>query len=59
VAFSKSGLRLTVRALAPLYTGHASASALRALGWLEGDDDAVAIADALFAGPAPATADFF
>jgi predicted acetyltransferase len=55
----EGGLRLTVRALAPLYTGHASASALRALGWLEGDDDAVAIADALFAGPAPATADFF
>lgn len=52
-------LRVPVRALAPLYTGHASATTLRAVGWLEGDDRSVAAADALFAGPAPTMSDFF
>ena len=52
-------LRLSVRAVAPLYTGHASASALAAQGWLEGDARTLALADALFAGAAPAMSDFF
>ena len=53
------GLRLPVRALAPLYAGHASASALRQVGAIDGSDHAVALADALFAGPSPSMCDLF
>ena len=46
-------LRLTARALAPLFTGHASAFALREAGLLDGPDADCALASACFAGPAP------
>ena len=53
------GLVTSVRALAPLYTGHLTATQLRTTGWLQGDDASCALADALFAGPAPWMPDFF
>ena len=52
-------LATSVRALAPLYTGHLTATRLRITGWLRGDDATCALADALFAGPAPWMPDFF
>ena len=53
------GLVTSVRALAPHYTGHLTATQLRTTGWLQGDDASCALADALFAGPAPWMPDFF
>ena len=46
---------LTLRAhtFATLFTGFRSASRLRRLGLIEGDDDAVGLADLMFSGPAP------
>lgn len=55
----EGSLRLGVRALASLYTGFRPASDLRLLGQLEGPDDAVCLADALFAGPTPITPDMY
>ncbi|MCA9623662.1 MAG: GNAT family N-acetyltransferase [Myxococcales bacterium] len=52
-------LRLDVRALAALYTGHHGARRLRELGRLDGSDAAVATAETIFAGPAPSLGDFF
>jgi predicted acetyltransferase len=52
-------LVLDVRGLAALYSGFTTAEELRAAGLCEGDDDVVATASALFAGPAPWTPDFF
>ncbi|MHC4859094.1 MAG: GNAT family N-acetyltransferase, partial [Planctomycetota bacterium] len=53
------GIRLHVRALAPLYTGLHTASDLKATGKLAGDDEAVAAADRIFAGPEPWMPDHF
>nr|WP_281378695.1 GNAT family N-acetyltransferase [Azospirillum oleiclasticum] len=50
---------LHIAALAPLYTGHRSPSALRAVGLVEGSDDAIMRAEQLFAGPRPWMADQF
>jgi predicted acetyltransferase len=52
-------LRLDVRALAPLYSGHLSPHALHAVGALEADEGSLAVAAALFGGPAPAMPDMF
>ena len=49
----RGDLTLPVRSLAPLYSGFLTASELRQLGWLEGPDAVVQMADQLFAGPAP------
>ncbi len=46
-------LRLGIRALAPLYSGYLTPGALRDLGWLEGEEAAIAAASRLFAGPPP------
>lgn len=46
-------IRVGVRGLAPLYTGFLSPAQLRRVGLLEGPDDALAAASALFAGPTP------
>jgi predicted acetyltransferase len=55
-----SGLmRLDVRALAPLYTGFLSPEALRSVGALVADEDAVRLAATLFSGTAPALPDMF
>ena len=56
----RGAVRCDVRAFAPLYTGLYTASQARAIGLVEGDDDAVAAADALFTGQGtPWMADFF
>ena len=52
-------LRMDVRGLAPLYSGHLSPGQLRQAGLIEGDDAALELAAALFAGPAPAMSDMF
>ncbi len=55
----RGDLRLDVRALAALYTGQLSASTLAGAGRIEGSDGAIALADGIFAGPAPAMPDMF
>lgn len=53
-------LALDIRALAPLYTGLYTARQLRAIGWAEGDNGAVAAADSIFGGfGTPWMCDFF
>ena len=52
-------IRLDVRTLAPLYTGYASATELLSIGSIDGSPDDLALADAVFAGPAPWLADAF
>lgn len=52
-------LHVHVRDLAPLYTGHVSPHTLAAQGRVEADDDTLAAAAAIFAGPAPSMIDFF
>jgi predicted acetyltransferase len=46
-------LQLDVRGLAPLYTGHLSPAALRLAGLLDGPEEELRCAAALFGGPAP------
>lgn len=52
-------VRIGVRGLAPLYTGHLSAHELIAAGMAEADDDAALRATAIFAGPPPWMGDQF
>ncbi len=52
-------LRLDVRALASLYTGHLGAARLVALDRAEGSAEAVEAADRLFSGPPPSMPDYF
>jgi len=52
-------LRMHVRALAPLFTGHLTPHALAAAGHVEGSDADLARAAALFASPSPWMPDFF
>jgi len=52
-------LRLPVTALAPLLTAHLGAASLGAMGLIEGEAAALALAGRLFAGPAPWLADRF
>ena len=53
------GLKIGVRALAPLFTGHLGPRALAQLGWLEASERELSRAEAIFAGPAPWMADSF
>lgn len=55
----RGSIRLDVRNLAPLYTGHAGASALAGCGRIEADPAGLALCDAAFAGPGPWMPDFF
>lgn len=52
-------LRLHVRGLPPLYSGHMTPDALAVAGLLQGPPEACALAAALFAGPAPTMSDMF
>lgn len=52
-------VRIDVRGLAALYSGFASAEALRQAGLADGREDDLAAASAAFGGPAPWCADFF
>ncbi len=55
----RGSLRLDVRALAPLYTGYLSATQLGRLGELRAQPETVALADEVFASPAPSMAEMF
>ena len=52
-------LRCDARALASMYSGYRNATALAGLGIVQGTPDALASADAIFAGPAPSMPDQF
>lgn len=52
-------LQLSVRALAPLLTGHQSPRGLALWAGLRGSETALRSAEAIFAGPAPFMYDFF
>jgi predicted acetyltransferase len=52
-------VHLDARALAALYSGFLCASELARAGRVTGDPQSIEALDALFAGPAPALADFF
>ena len=52
-------LKLHIRDLAPLYTGHIGPHVLASQGRIEADDETLATAAAIFAGPAPTMIDFF
>ncbi len=52
-------LRLDIRALASLYTGHLSARRLADLGLAEGPAASLNEADRIFAGPPPSMPDYF
>jgi predicted acetyltransferase len=52
-------VRLSVGALAALYTGFATPWQLAVAGRLQADDAAQAVLGSIFAGPAPGLADFF
>lgn len=52
-------VRIDVRGLAALYTGHLSPADLKLAGYLEGPDEDLAKAALMFAGPAPWMPDVF
>jgi predicted acetyltransferase len=52
-------IRIDIRALASLYSGHLSVETLRTAGWIDGPDEGLARAQAAFAGPAPWMSDSF
>lgn len=54
-----SALDVSIQALAPLYSGYLTATQLKAMGRLSGDDRAIQTADGLFAGPTPWMSDMF
>lgn len=56
---SSAPLAMHARALAPLFMGWSSASALAHLGALSGDARSIAFADTVFAAPPPSVPDFF
>jgi predicted acetyltransferase len=55
----RSPARLDVGALAALYSGFSSASALRALGRIDASDETIARLEAVFAAPQPSMPDMF
>jgi predicted acetyltransferase len=55
----KGSLALDVRALAPLYTGYLSATALARLGMLNGSPATLALADAVFVSSMPSMCEMF
>jgi predicted acetyltransferase len=55
----RGSVHIDIRGLAPLFTGFLSAPELKGTGYIEGPDEDIARATAIFAGPAPWLADFF
>ena len=55
----RGDLKIDVRGLAPLYSGHLSVRELQSTGYVNGSEDALAAAGAIFAGPAPWMPDIF
>ena len=58
-AGGSGGLTLSVRALAPLYSGFHRSEELASLGWIEGDERSLQAAARIFAGPEPWMPDGF
>jgi predicted acetyltransferase len=56
---SSSAISLDIGALAPLFSGYLSATQLRLLGQLEGDQQAIAACDSIFAGTTPWMSDMY
>ena len=52
-------IRTTARGLASLYSGYLPTASLETLGWLEGPEDELALAGALFTGPVPWCPDMY
>jgi len=50
---------MDVRGLSPLYSGYLPPAALKAVGYLDGPDEDVALLATVFAGPAPWMPDHF
>ncbi len=55
----RNTLRLDIRALASMYTGHLSARRLADLDLIEGSTASLNVADRIFAGPPPSMPDYF
>jgi predicted acetyltransferase len=55
----RGSLHVDVRGLSPLFTGYHSAEALVSTGLVQGSDTDLALATAIFGGPAPWLPDFF
>jgi len=55
----KDGLKIDIRGLAPLFTGRYTASQLRRLGFIEGNEEDISSAELIFSGPAPWMQDMF
>jgi predicted acetyltransferase len=55
----RGSVKIDVRGLAPMYAGFLGAEELTATGYIDGPDEDLAIATAIFGGPAPWLADFF
>ena len=55
----RGSVRVDVRSLATVYSGHLSPLALRSIGAIEGEETELATLGALFAGPAPWMPDMF
>lgn len=56
----RPAIRSTIQGLVPLYTGMYTASQLRTMGWIEGDDAAIDLAEMIFGGfGTPWMSDFF
>lgn len=55
----RGSVSIDVRGLAPLYTGFQGGMQLKQIGYLDGPDDELALATAIFGGPVPWLADFF
>jgi predicted acetyltransferase len=52
-------LHVDIRGLAAMYSGHLSPAELKAAGYLDGPDEDLAAATAIFAGPTPWMPDIF
>lgn len=59
MAGGRGDLQVSIRGLAPLYTGLLTPQVLQSLGFLQGTPEALAIASLLFSGPEPWMPDHF
>ncbi|HEX7877811.1 MAG TPA: GNAT family N-acetyltransferase, partial [Candidatus Eisenbacteria bacterium] len=55
----RGSFRVSIRGLAPLYSGFLRAGVLAAIGWVNAPSDELATAASLFDGPAPWTPDMY
>ena len=55
----RGSFKISIRGLAPLYSGFLSASVLASIGWVEASEAELRIAGGIFDGPAPWTPDMY